>query len=50
VENRGTPAANATRRTTFDQVHKVNGSARLRRDSERNNGPRARLSLPRWRK
>jgi hypothetical protein len=25
VENRGTPAATAIRRTTFDQVHKLNG-------------------------
>ena len=44
------PAANATRRTTFDQVHKVSGSAWLRRDSDRNSGPRARLSVPRWRR
>ena len=39
VENRGTPAASAIRRTTFDQVHKVSGSARLRRDSDKNSGP-----------
>lgn len=31
------------RRTTFDHVHKLNGSAWLRRDSDRNSGPRARL-------
>jgi len=31
----------------FDQLHKVSGSAWLRRDSDKNNGPRARLSEPR---
>jgi len=40
VQNRATPAASATRRITFDQVHKVSGSAWLRRDSDRNSGPR----------
>ena len=39
VENRGRLAANATRRTTFYQVHNVTGSARLRRDSDRNKPP-----------
>jgi hypothetical protein len=39
VENRGTSAANATRRTTFDQLHKLNGSPWLRRDSDKNSGP-----------
>jgi hypothetical protein len=34
-------------RTTFDQVHSVRGSALLRRDSDRNSGPRARLSVAR---
>ena len=47
VENRGRLAANATRRTTFDHVHNVSGSAWLRRDSDRNNPPRARLSVAR---
>ncbi len=44
VENRSTPEARAIRRTTFDQVHKLNGWAWLRRDSDRNNGPLARLT------
>lgn len=39
--------ASATRRTTFDQVHNVNGSAQLRRDSDKNSGPLARLSVQR---
>ena len=43
LENRGTSAATAIRRTTFDQVHKVSGSAWLRCDSDNNSGPRARL-------
>lgn len=46
VENRGTSTSSATRRTTFDHDQKVSGSARLRRDSDKNIGPRARLSLP----
>lgn len=41
VENCGTSAANATRRTTSDQLHKLSGSPKLRRDSEKNSGPRA---------
>ena len=45
VENRGTPASTAILRTTFDQVHKLSGSARLRRDSDKNSGPRARLTV-----
>ena len=43
VENRGTSAVTAIRWTTFDHVHKVSGRAWLRRDSDKNNGPRARL-------
>lgn len=39
VENCGTPAASATRRTTLDQVHELSGSAWLRRDSHRKSGP-----------
>lgn len=48
VENRSTPDASASRRTTFDQVHRLNGWAWLRRDSDKNNGPRARLTEARW--
>ena len=44
VENRSTPEARAIRRTTFDQVHRLSGCAWLRRDSDRNSGPRARLT------
>lgn len=47
VENRSTPAARARRRTTFDQVHRVSGWPWLRRDSDRNSGPRARLTVVR---
>jgi hypothetical protein len=47
VENRSTSAATAIRRTTFDQVHSVSGWAWLRRDSDKNNAPRARLMLAR---
>jgi hypothetical protein len=50
VENRGTSATSATRRTTFDQVHKVSGSPRLRLDSDKNSGPLARLSVARCRR
>jgi hypothetical protein len=50
VENRGTSAATAIRRTTFDQVHKVSGSAWLRCDSDKNSGPRARLIVARCRR
>jgi hypothetical protein len=38
------------RRTTFDQDHQVNGSAWLRRDSDKNSGPRARLIVARRRR
>ena len=47
VENRSTSAATAIRRTTYDQVHSVSGWAWLRRDSDKNNAPRARLMLAR---
>lgn len=47
VEDRGRLAANATHRTTFDHVHNVTGSAWLRRNSDRNKPPRARLSVAR---
>jgi hypothetical protein len=49
-ETRGPLRPTPMRRTTFDQVHNVNGSARLRRDSDKNNGPRARDSAARCRK
>ena len=35
-------------RTTFDQVQGVTGAARLRRDSETNNRPRAVVRVRRW--
>jgi hypothetical protein len=44
VLKRGTSARNAIFRTTFDQVHRDSGCARLRRDAERNKGPRVVLS------
>ena len=47
MEKRGSFAANAIRRTTFDHVHNVTGCAWLRRDSDRNKPPRARLSVAR---
>jgi hypothetical protein len=50
VENRGTSASSATRRTTFDQVHMLSGSAWLRRDSDKNSGPLARLITARCRR
>jgi hypothetical protein len=50
VEKRGTSAASAARRTTFDQDHKLSGSAWLRRDSDKNNRPRARLTAARCRR
>ena len=43
----GSSAANASRLTTFDQVHRLSGAARLRRNSDKNNGPRARLIVAR---
>jgi hypothetical protein len=48
VENRSTPEASASRRTSFDQVHRLSGWAWLRRDSDKNNVPRARLTEARW--
>jgi hypothetical protein len=47
VENLSTPEASAIRRTTFDQVHRLSGWAWLRRDPDRNNGPRAQLTRAR---
>ena len=33
---------------TFDHVHRLSGAALFRRDSDKNNGPRARESVARW--
>ena len=50
VENSGRSAATAILRMTFDQVHSVSGCPWLRRDSDRNNGPLARLIAARCRR
>ena len=50
VENRGRSAASASRRTIFDQLHSVSGWPWLRRDSDRNSGPLARLMAARCRR
>jgi len=48
VPNRGTLAAKAMRRTSFDHVHNVIGDPRFLRDSDKNNAPRAADSGRRW--